>query len=118
FQRRQIGGGIDSRDRVAGRLFHPRNCVHVRHESRQNTVEPPRRQERQDIGEIIVLPSWRYCRLGGSIEGMLNPQRTIDELKELRSLTGDENGAQRVAFTPTWEKSRAWLREKLQGLPL
>src|SRR3954467_12645077 len=49
---------------------------------------------------------------------MLNPQRTIDELKELRALTGDENGAQRVAFTPVWEKSRKWLREKLKGLPL
>ncbi len=34
----------------------------------------------------------------------LNPRRTIDELKELRALTGDENGAQRVAFTPTWAK--------------
>ena len=43
----------------------------------------------------------------------LNPSRTIAELKELRSLTGDENGAQRVAFTPTWAKARKWLREKL-----
>ena len=31
-----------------------------------------------------------------------NPKRTVAELKELRALTGDENGAQRVAFTPTW----------------
>ena len=30
----------------------------------------------------------------------LHPKRTIAELKELRALTGDENGAQRVAFTP------------------
>ncbi|MEN3368623.1 MAG: beta-ureidopropionase / N-carbamoyl-L-amino-acid hydrolase [Verrucomicrobiota bacterium] len=42
------------------------------------------------------------------------PQRTIAELKELRELTGDENGAQRVAFTPTWAKARAWLRGKLE----
>jgi N-carbamoyl-L-amino-acid hydrolase len=42
------------------------------------------------------------------------PQRTIAELKELRELTGDENGAQRVAFTPTWAKARAWLRRKLE----
>lgn len=27
----------------------------------------------------------------------LNPQRTIAELKELRALTSDKNGAQRVA---------------------
>src|SRR6476660_4352910 len=41
------------------------------------------------------------------------PARTIAELKELRQLTGDENGAQRVAFTETWAKARKWLREKL-----
>jgi hydantoinase/carbamoylase family amidase len=48
----------------------------------------------------------------------LDPKRTVAELKELRRLTGDENGAQRVAFTPTWVRARAWLREKLQGLPV
>ncbi len=47
-----------------------------------------------------------------------DPQRTVAELKELRRLTGDENGAQRVAFTENWLKARAWLREKLQGLPV
>jgi hydantoinase/carbamoylase family amidase len=46
----------------------------------------------------------------------LNPKRTIAELKELRALTGDENGAQRVAFTPVWVRARAWLREKLAGV--
>jgi N-carbamoyl-L-amino-acid hydrolase len=45
----------------------------------------------------------------------VNPKRTVSELKELRNLTGDENGAQRVAFTPMWEKARAWLRQKLAG---
>jgi hydantoinase/carbamoylase family amidase len=49
---------------------------------------------------------------------MLNPKRTVAELKELRALTADENGAQRVAFTETWTRARAWLREKLQSLPL
>jgi N-carbamoyl-L-amino-acid hydrolase len=48
----------------------------------------------------------------------LQPQRTIDELKELRALTGDENGAQRVAWTETWDKARAWFKEKLNGLPV
>lgn len=48
----------------------------------------------------------------------VNPQRTIAELKELRSLTGDENGAQRVAFTPTWARAREWLRGKLAELPV
>jgi hydantoinase/carbamoylase family amidase len=45
---------------------------------------------------------------------MLNPKRTIAELKELRSLTGDENGAQRVAFTPVWATARKWLRSKIE----
>jgi len=48
----------------------------------------------------------------------LNPKRTVAELKELRALTGDDNGAQRVAFTPIWVKTRAWLKEKLQTLPV
>jgi N-carbamoyl-L-amino-acid hydrolase len=48
----------------------------------------------------------------------LDPSRTVAELKELRELTGDENGAQRVAWTDTWERAREWLREKLDGLPL
>jgi hydantoinase/carbamoylase family amidase len=48
----------------------------------------------------------------------LDPKRTVAELKELRALTGDDNGAQRVAFTPTWAKARAWLRGKLSGLPV
>ena len=47
----------------------------------------------------------------------LNPKRTVAELKELRTLTGDENGAQRVAFTRTWAKARAWLRSKLEEIP-
>ena len=48
----------------------------------------------------------------------LQPQRTIDELKELRALTGDAEGAQRVAFTDTWATARAWMRAKLEQLPV
>ncbi|MCX6894016.1 MAG: hydantoinase/carbamoylase family amidase [Verrucomicrobia bacterium] len=48
----------------------------------------------------------------------LNPKRTVAELKELRALTDDKNGAQRVAFTPVWVKTRAWLRSKLEALPV
>ena len=40
----------------------------------------------------------------------LDPKRTVAELKELRELTGDENGAQRVAWTDTWVRAREWLR--------
>jgi hydantoinase/carbamoylase family amidase len=45
----------------------------------------------------------------------LQPRRTVDELRELQELTGDENGAQRVAWTETWERAREWLREKVAG---
>jgi beta-ureidopropionase / N-carbamoyl-L-amino-acid hydrolase len=48
----------------------------------------------------------------------MNPQRAIAELKELRALTSDDNGAQRVAWTGTWLKSRAWFTEKLKDLPI
>jgi N-carbamoyl-L-amino-acid hydrolase len=43
----------------------------------------------------------------------LEPKRTVSELEELRALTGDENGAQRVAWTDTWEQAREWLRGKV-----
>lgn len=49
---------------------------------------------------------------------MLNPQRTVDELKALRELTGDENGAQRVAFTDKWLASLDFLKERLKDLPV
>lgn len=47
----------------------------------------------------------------------LDPRRTIAELKELRALTGDADGAQRIAFTPVWVATRAWLRKKLGTIP-
>ena len=48
----------------------------------------------------------------------LDPSRTVQELRELRELTGDENGAQRVAWTATWVQAKDWLESKLAGLPL
>ncbi|MSU25580.1 MAG: Zn-dependent hydrolase [Opitutus sp.] len=47
----------------------------------------------------------------------LDSKRTVAELKELRALTGDDDGAQRVAFTPVWVATRAWLRKKLAAIP-
>ena len=47
-----------------------------------------------------------------------DPQRTIRELKELRSLTGDEDGAQRVAFTDVWATARKWYRDLTADLPV
>ena len=43
----------------------------------------------------------------------LEPSRVVAELRELQALTGDENGAQRVAWTETWETARAWLRDRI-----
>jgi hydantoinase/carbamoylase family amidase len=52
------------------------------------------------------------------VKAELDPQMTLSELKELRTLTSDENGAQRVAFTAPWTKARAWFRKKLEELPV
>src|SRR5579863_9173670 len=48
----------------------------------------------------------------------LLPKRTVSDLKELRELTSDENGAQRVAWTDVWQKARKWFATKLVGLPV
>ena len=42
-----------------------------------------------------------------------DPARTVRELEELRELTGDDDGAQRVAWTETWERAREFLRAKV-----
>jgi N-carbamoyl-L-amino-acid hydrolase len=46
-----------------------------------------------------------------------DPNRVIANLRELAALTGDGNGAQRVAFTPTWQSAREWFAGKLAELP-
>lgn len=48
----------------------------------------------------------------------VDPARTLAELKGLRALTGDENGAQRVAFTPRWLAARQFLKDRLAELPV
>jgi N-carbamoyl-L-amino-acid hydrolase len=48
----------------------------------------------------------------------VDPLRVISDLKELRALTGNSDGAQRVAWTSVWLKAREWFQEKLKGLPL
>jgi N-carbamoyl-L-amino-acid hydrolase len=48
----------------------------------------------------------------------LDPARVVARLRELRELTGDDDGAQRVAWTETWARARAWLAESLADLPL
>jgi N-carbamoyl-L-amino-acid hydrolase len=52
------------------------------------------------------------------LHAVLDPARTVAELRELRELTGDDDGAQRVAWSETWARAREWLRGKLDGLPV
>ncbi len=51
---------------------------------------------------------------GGGPDG----SRVVAMLRELAELTSDEAGAQRVAWTGTWQTARAFLREQLRGLPV
>lgn len=48
----------------------------------------------------------------------VDAQAAIDLLRELRALSADENGAQRLAWSPVWLKARAWFQEKLRALPV
>jgi hydantoinase/carbamoylase family amidase len=62
--------------------------------------------------ELLDLTGSSYHLVGDKIGAAvaLDPKRTVAELEELRALTGDENGAQRVAWTETWERAREFLR--------
>ena len=41
----------------------------------------------------------------------------LTHLEALRTLTGDEHGAQRVAWTETWLRARAWFESLVDALP-
>ena len=47
-----------------------------------------------------------------------HPENVIANLSELRALTSDSNGAQRVAWTPTWMKAREWFASKWNNIPV
>ena len=48
----------------------------------------------------------------------LDPARVISDLKELRQLTGDQDGSQRIAFTKLWSTARSWLKAKCDEIPI
>jgi N-carbamoyl-L-amino-acid hydrolase len=48
----------------------------------------------------------------------VDAQAAVDLLKELRTLTADEHGAQRLAWSPVWLKARKWFESKLLELPV
>src|ERR1700755_1974950 len=49
---------------------------------------------------------------------MVNAGVVIANLEELRALTSDEHGAQRVAWSPLWLRARSWFEQKLAGIPV
>ena len=48
----------------------------------------------------------------------VDAEAAINLLKELRALTSDENGAQRLAWSPVWLEAREWFQSKLKELPI
>lgn len=42
-------------------------------------------------------------------------KRVVADLKELAAMTSDNNGAQRVAWTPIWQKARDWFADKARA---
>ena len=48
--------------------------------------------------------------------GDVDAARAVAGLREIARRTGDEDGAQRVAWTDTWITAREWLREELDGI--
>ncbi|HEX4064748.1 MAG TPA: Zn-dependent hydrolase [Acidobacteriaceae bacterium] len=48
----------------------------------------------------------------------IDPENVLRNLEELRALTADGQGAQRVAWSPIWLKARGWFEEKLKDLPV
>ncbi|HEV2874237.1 MAG TPA: Zn-dependent hydrolase [Thermoleophilaceae bacterium] len=48
----------------------------------------------------------------------MNPDRVLDDLRELARLTGGPDGARRVCWTTEWTKAREYLLSRLGELPL
>jgi len=45
-----------------------------------------------------------------------DPSRALADLRALRELTEDEDGAQRLCWTDTWVRARRWFDSRLDGL--
>jgi allantoate deiminase len=48
----------------------------------------------------------------------MNARRVIDDLRQLRALTGNADGAQRVAWGPVWRQAREWFGGKVREIGL
>ena len=62
--------------------------------------------------------AFRRDNHGEKLPPCSTPSRTVAELRELQELTGDEDGAQRVAWTDTWVKAQEWMAGKLDGIEM
>ena len=49
---------------------------------------------------------------------MTDASRVIGDLRQLAALTSNDQGAQRVAWTPVWQRARTWFAEKIAALGL
>jgi N-carbamoyl-L-amino-acid hydrolase len=48
----------------------------------------------------------------------MSAERVVSDLRELAALTGNADGAQRVAWGPVWRQARSWFAGKVRGLGL
>jgi N-carbamoyl-L-amino-acid hydrolase len=48
----------------------------------------------------------------------VDEKAALAQLEELRTLSADEHGAQRLAWSPMWIKAREWFQSKLTDLPV
>ncbi len=48
----------------------------------------------------------------------VDPEAVLADLRDLARLTGDERGAQRLAWTDRWEEARSWFRARASDLPV
>ena len=92
--------------------------VTVKVPSRSSVVSPshlkPSQRPQSKASTASSFPAWRSTRLSSQALP-LTPSRTVEELRELRELTGNDDGAQRVAWTDTWAQAREWLSGKVAG---
>src|SRR5437899_595360 len=79
------------------------------------TVAPRRCSAGCSAAIVAIAYLLPHSREPFTIAQMLDPGRTVAELRELQERTGNENGAQRVAWTETWQQAREWLSGKLAG---
>jgi N-carbamoyl-L-amino-acid hydrolase len=48
--------------------------------------------------------------------GAIDPGRVVADLRELKELTGNDDGAQRVAWTDTWRTANDWFTDQLAAI--